>query len=125
MSKWSLAQRLIVIGPTVILAGAVLGFCFTVIGRSTSTITLDSIIDIAIPLSVLLALSGVLLTLMGAVVCAFRLPVLTLACIGGVLVAVGVLCIVVVNSMQFGFDDPSLLYAQASFSLLVPSDVKY
>jgi hypothetical protein len=65
-----------------------------------------------IPILLLAGLSGFVLALIGAVTWSLRFPLQKLTWLGLVLMALGVLFFLVINRINFGFDNPGVLFAQ-------------
>jgi hypothetical protein len=106
-----LTKRLITVGPTLLLGAVATGLYLLFYGNFVSDIS--SLLFFAIPLLILIAVVGVLITMAGAVLWLLRAPVRRLLWSGVVLTAVGCALFFVVNRMQFGFDDPRVLFVVA------------
>jgi len=78
------------------------------------------ILDVVFALSILVALSGFVATLVGAIGWAFQSSILMLGWIGFALAGVGIVCVFGISQIQFDFDDPRiLLFPVACMPLLV------
>jgi hypothetical protein len=111
MSKWFSAQRLIGVGATLLLAATAVGLSLRLF-ESSGVREITSIIVVAVPLSILVALVGFLVTLAGAVRWAFQASTQSLAQFGIACLGLGIVCFIAVNKIQFGFDDERILFAQ-------------
>jgi hypothetical protein len=92
------------------LGAIALGSFLLFFGEFVSDIS--SVLIVTIPLLVLLALLGFIVTLIGAIGWAFQAPMRRLVWFGIALTSLGVVFFVSEN-IQFGFDDPSILFMQA------------
>jgi hypothetical protein len=75
---------------------------------------IDSILIVAIPILVLSSLLGLLVTVIGAVGWALRASLLKIVLLGIVLICLGAVSFIIGERMQFGFDDPGVLFMQAA-----------
>jgi hypothetical protein len=104
------APRLIKIGLVLLVGATVLAFFLLLYDLAGGRI--DAILIYALPLSLLMALVGFALTCIGAVGWALRSPVRKLTWIGIALLGFGIVCFLMIDKIHFGFDDPSILFAQ-------------
>jgi hypothetical protein len=74
---------------------------------------IDRVLIFAVPFSVLVALFGLITLPVGAVRSALQTSTRTLAWLGAGLVGLGVVCFLVVDKIQFGFDDATIVFALA------------
>jgi hypothetical protein len=111
MSTWFSAQRLIKIGPSLILGATLIALSLMVVDRSVGDIS--SILIVAIPISILIVLFGFVVTLAGAVAWAFQSSTQKLARYGIALMGLAIICFLGIDKIKFGFDDPRILFAQA------------
>jgi hypothetical protein len=107
MSSWP--KYTVIIGSAVLLRANVVPFILTV--RDHSVRPSDSILAFESPLALLVAVLGAVVALIGTVGWAFHLSSQTLAVVGTILVSLAVLFLLGVNQMNFGFDDPTILFA--------------
>src|ERR1700730_8663890 len=112
MSAWLSARQLGSVGPRLLLGAIALGLFLLFFGEFVGGIF--SVLIVAIPLLVLLTLVGFIMTLIGAVSWALQAPIRRLVWFGISLTSLGVVCFFVGEKMQFGFDDPGVLFMQGA-----------
>jgi hypothetical protein len=118
VSAWLPARRLVKVGPALLLGAIATGSFLLFFGEFVGGIS--SVLIVAIPLLVILTLFGFIVTLIGAVGWALQASIRRLVWLGIALTILGVVCFFVGEKIQFGFDDPSVLFMQAiTFSPLV------
>ncbi len=104
------ASRLVKIGLALLVGAIVLASFLMLFDLAGGHI--DLILIYAVPLSLLVALVGFVLTIVGAVGWALRSRVRKLTWIGMALLGVGIVGFLIIGKIHFGFDDPSILFAQ-------------
>lgn len=111
MSPWLSARRLVRVGPALLLGASALALFLLFFGEFVGGI--PSVLIVAIPVLALLTLLGFIVTLIGAVRWAFQAHIRRLVWFGFALTSLGVVCYFVDEKIQYGFDDPNILFIPA------------
>lgn len=110
MPAWLSAQRLVKVGLALLLGATAVALFLMFFDSFVGGIS--PILVVAVPLSVLAALFGFIATLVGTMSWAFQTTTRKLASFGIALIGLGMACFLIIDRIQFGFDDPRVLFAQ-------------
>jgi hypothetical protein len=112
MATSSVPKYLVIAGSVLILAAAGVALALT---RFDRTHDITSILVSAYPIALMAAVLGAVMTLLGTVRWVYDFSSQKNAIAGVALVCLGGSLFVIINQMPFGFDDPSILFAQVVF----------